>query len=560
MTATERDRPAARLRAFPPAASQPPGLFPLTLAIALLVALPIASLCWIAATSGTESLMQLMRTVLPRATVTTSMLMVGVAILTGTIGAISAWLVTFFRFPGQRFFSWALVLPLAVPTYLAAYAFVEFFSFTGPVQQLVRSAGGFRTARDYTFPEIRSLGGAVLIMSLVLYPYVYLATRSLFALQGRRLVEASQLLGAGQLRTLRRILVPMARPAIALGITLALMETINDIGAVEFLGVHTLTFSVFSVWLNQGDLGGAAQLALALLAVVLGLILIERRARHDQRYFELRGGGKGAFTPYRLRGPAAFAAFLACLLPVAAGFGIPAYVLGGYALRRAEGFADPRLLEALSTSLALAAAAAAVTVAAGFVLAYWTRLRNGRDTPLMRIATIGYAIPGTVIALGVFIPIAAFDNMVDGFMRRHFGIATGLLLSGSGVLILYAYAVRFMAIAEGALDGGMKRLPPSLDMAARTLGRNHVQTVRQILLPLLGPPLATAALLVFIDSLKELSATILLRPFGVNTLSTYIYEYASRARVEDASPAALVIVLAGIAPVYLLSRMARRRD
>jgi len=452
-----------------------------------------------------------------------------------------------------------MVLPLAVPTYLAAYAFVEFFSFTGPVQELVRLAGGFESSRDYYFPNIRSLSGAVLILSLVLYPYVYLACRALFALQGRRLVEASQLLGAGQWRIFRRILVPMARPAIALGITLALMETINDIGAVEFLGVRTLTFSVFSLWLNQGDLGGAAQLALLLLVVVFGLILIERRARRDQRYFELRSSAQGNFSLYRLRGPTAFIAFVACLFPIVTGFGIPAYVLGGYALHRLEGFADPKLLEALGTSLAFAAAAAILTVAAGFVLAYWARLRGRRgDSPLIRLATIGYAIPGTIVALGLFIPIAAFDNAVDGFMRSSFGFGTGLLLSGSGALILYAYAIRFMAMAEGALDGGLKKLSPSLDMAARTLGRNHVQTVRQVLLPLLWPPLATGALLVFIDSLKELSATILLRPFGVNTLSTYIYEFASRARIEDASPAAFVIILAGITPVYLLSHMARR--
>ncbi|MCB1477192.1 MAG: iron ABC transporter permease [Rhodobiaceae bacterium] len=542
-----------------PATSHAPVLTAVAVIVSLLVALPVISLCWIAATSGIDSLLQLFRTVLPGAALTTSLLMAGVAVLSGMMGAMGAWLVTFFEFPGRRVFAWAMVLPLAVPTYLAAYAFVEFFSFTGPVQQFVRLVGDFQTSRDYFFPNIRSLGGAVLILSLVLYPYVYLACRALFALQGRRLVEASQLLGAGQWRIFRRILVPMARPAIALGITLALMETINDIGAVEFLGVRTLTFSVFSLWLNQGDLAGAAQLALVLLVVVFGLILIERQARRDQRYFELRSSGQGSFSLYRLRGATALIAFAACLFPIVTGFGIPAYVLGGYALHRLEGFTDPKLLEALATSLAFAAAAATVTVAAGFVLAYWARLRGRRgESPLVRLATIGYAIPGTIVALGLFIPIAAFDNAVDGFMRGSFGIATGLLLSGSGVLILYAYAIRFMAMAEGALDGGLKKLSPSLDMAARTLGRSHFQTVRQVLLPLLWPPLATGALLVFIDSLKELSATILLRPFGVNTLSTYIYEFASRARIEDASPAAFVIILAGITPVYLLSHMARR--
>ncbi|MGE0845403.1 MAG: ABC transporter permease [Flavobacteriaceae bacterium] len=562
MAVLEQLDDGGRARALPRFSSDTRWLAAGALAVCVLVLLPIVSLIWIGATSGTDSMGRIARYVLPQAAWTTALLMAGVAALTAVIGTVSAWLVTFYRFPGRRVFAWALALPLAVPTYLAAYAFVEFATFTGPLQGAYRAIFGFRTLQDYWFPEVRSLPGAVVVLSLVLYPYVFLSTRALFVLQGRRLVDAAGTLGAGHARIFFTVLAPLARPAVALGVTLALMETLNDIGAVEFLGVPTLTFSVYSLWLNQGDLGGAAQLAIALFLVVLLLIVVERRARRNRHYAETRQGPARHTRPaYPLTGWRAGLAFLACLAPPALGFGVPFYILGGYALKRLDTIGDPKLIEALGTSILLAGGAALLTVAAGLLLAYWGRLSRSRlAKAAIRVATVGYAVPGTIIALGMLIPLAALDNRIDALSRWLTGGGTGLLITGSGALLLYAYAVRFLAMAEGTVDGGLKKLSPSLDMAARTLGCNATRTAGKVLLPLAAPALMTAGLLVFIDCLKELSATILLRPFGLHTLSTYIYEFASMARQNEAGIAALFIVVTGMVPAFLLSRLMLPRE
>ncbi len=524
--------------------------------VTLAMVMPVVSLVVIAAGGEGEAVGHVTRYVLPRASRTTFIVLAGVAVVTAVIGSMSAWLVSYFDFPGRRMFAWALMLPLAIPTYISAYGFVEFLGFTGPVQTAVRQLGGFENARQYWFPEIRSLGGTVMVLSLVLYPYVYLSVRALFLFHGGRLVEAARVAGAGQWRILFTVLLPLARPAIVLGVLLALMETINDIGAIEYLGVETLTFSVFSLWLNQGDLHGAAQLALFLLALIVGLIVIERRARRGRRFYELHASTMRAeYRPIPLSGLKAAGAFLACALPIALGFGIPFAVQGGYALDYLDEGLDPALGEALTTSVLLALAAALATTVLALIVAYGARAGDVRINPILsRIASFGYAIPGTIIALGIFLPLATFDNFVDGLARSTLGISTGLLISGSGAIIVYAYVVRFMAMAEGSIDGGFKKLPPHLDMAARSLGRTAFGTLTQVLLPLMRPALATAFLLVFVDSIKELSATIMLRPFGINTLSTYIYDFASRARVEQTGLASLIIIAAGIIPVAMLTR------
>jgi len=530
--------------------------------VALVVAMPIIALFVMAATGDGASFGRLVETILPRASLTTLGLLAGLAVLTGIIGALSAWLISYFSFPGRNILSWALMLPLAVPTYISAYAFVEFFTFTGPIQSFIRQIGGFTSARDYWFPDIRSLPGAILVLSLVLYPYVYLAVRALFQLQGRRAIEAAQVLGAGHRRILIRILIPLARPALALGIILAMMEAINDIGAMEFLGVRTLTFATFSVWVNQGDMAGSAQLALALLLFVICLIAAERWARKGQRYDDSKVRvTREPFTRQRLSGVGAVAAFVACVLPVALGFGVPFFTLGVYALRYVSRGLDPRLLSALSTSVMLAAIAALVTVLLALLLAYAVRVRNTARIQLaVRAAAVGYAMPGTIIALGIFMPLARLDNFIDGQMRMLFDVSTGLLITGSGVTLIYAYAVRFMAIAEGTIDGGFRKISPTLDMAAACYGRSRWQTLTQVLMPLLKPAIASAALLVFIDSLKELSATLMLRPFGIETVSIYIHDLASRGRIEQAGLAALLVMVIGIIPVIMLTRMSLQRD
>ncbi|UIJ71307.1 iron ABC transporter permease [Aurantimonas sp. HBX-1] len=522
--------------------------------VALTVILPIAALAVIALSGRSTNWAHLAQTILPEASQVTLLLMLGIAVVAGTTGVVTAWLVATFQFPFRRTFAWALVLPLAVPTYIAAYCFVEFLHFTGPVQGAIRALFGFETRRDYWFPDVRSLGGAVFVLSSVLYPYVFLTARMVFVMQGRKAGDVARTLGASRAAVFFKILLPMARPAIAVGIALALMEAINDIGAVEFLGVRTLTFAVYSTWLNRGDLQGATQIALMMLGVIVLLVLVERLARRQQR-FNIHRGDRPQVGRESLAGWKAIAAALVCLLPIVAGFGIPLYILGDYALSRLYQLGDPQLWRALRNTVMIAGSAGLMTVVAGFFMAYGIRLtRSHRLASLVRVGALGYAVPGTVLAIGILIPLAAFDNFVDARLREWFGISTGLLLSGSGFAIVYACFVRFMAMGHGAIESGFSKLSPHLDMAARTLGRSPGATLRQVLLPLMRPALLTAFLLVFVDTAKELSATILLRPFNFDTLATFVYAQTSRAAFEDGAVAALMIVLVGILPVMLLTR------
>lgn len=524
------------------------------LVLAALVAMPFLALVWLAVSGTSSNWSHLATTILPEASLVTAELMLGVALLTGTMGVVTAWLVATFDFPGRRLFSWALVLPLAVPTYIAAYAFVEFLHFAGPVQTAIRALFGYSSSRDYWFPEIRSLPGAVLILSSVLYPYVYLTVRMVFLMQGRKAADVARTLGASQATIFLRILLPLARPAIAVGVTLALMEAVNDIGAVEFLGVRTLTFAVYSTWLNRGDLYGATQIALLMLAVIVLLVTIERLARRQQR-FTLGRSDRPQPGSERLSGGRGFLAMAACALPIILGFAIPLLVLGDYALRRLDQLADPQLWRAFRHTVALASITGLVTVTVGFLLAYGVRLTGSKRLVLMsRLAVLGYAVPGTVLAIGILIPLAGLDNFVDARMRETFDVSTGLLLSGSGFAIVYAGFVRFMAMGHGSLESGFAKVSTHLDMAARTLGRAPGATLIEVLLPLMRPALLTAFLLVFVEASKELSATILLRPFDFETLATFVYAQTSRSAFEEGAVAALLIVLVGILPVAILNR------
>nr|WP_245224307.1 iron ABC transporter permease [Rhizobium halophytocola] len=531
-------------------------MVPAAFAISVLTVLPIAAIVWLAATGGTENWRHVMVNVVPRATGRTVELLVFSCALTGIFGILCAWLVSVFEFPGRRLLSIALVLPLAIPSYIAAYTFGEFFDYTGPVQTGWRALFGYRTARDYAFPDIRSLGGAVLVMSAVLYPYVYLAARSMFMMQGRTAADVARTLGAGPFKVFWRVQIPMARPAIMIGLTLVMMETLNDIGAVEYLGVQTLTFSIYDTWLNRGSLAGAAQIACMMLVIVAAIMLIERAARRRQRFASQKTTANVADALRRpLPGGRKWLATAFCTLPILAGFMLPTGMLIKFALRRLDQFADHRLLDALANSVIVATAAALTCVVLSIVLVYAVRTDRSRKSLVAgRVASLGYGVPGTVLAIGVLFPFAAFDNALDGFLRDHVGLSSGLLLSGTGFAIVYAATVRFLTMAEGTVDAGFQKLSPHLDMAARTLGHSAARTLFSTLIPNLRPAIFTAALLVFIETLKELSATILLRPFNFNTLATLVYEDASRAQVEDASVAALIIVLAGLVPVLFVSR------
>lgn len=526
------------------------------LATAVIVFMPIAAIFVIGFSADPDNWQHMMTNVIPRAGLRTFWLLLFTGLVTAIIGVGAAWLVASCEFPLRRFLSPALVLPLAIPSYLAAYAFGEFFDFTGPVQTAYRAVFGFTSARDYSFFDVKSLPGAVLVMSAVLYPYVYLACRSMFLMQGRAAADVARTLGSSPLRVFARIQVPMARPAIMIGLTLVMMETLNDIGAVEYLGVQTLTFSVYDTWLNRGSLAGAAQIACFMLVIVAGLLIIERMARRRQRFSSHKTTAIVTdAVRLRLSGARALLATLFCLVPILVGFVVPVFVMGGFALRRIEDFLEPRLLDALWHSTLVSSAAALITVVLAFVLSYAARTDRSRMAMgAGRLAALGYGIPGTVLGIGVLIPLASFDNALDGWLRQSFGVSTGLLLSGTGFAIVYAYTVRFLTMAEGTIDAGFQKLSPHLDMAARTLGRSGLQTLRQVLMPNLQPAVLTAALLVFIETLKELSATILLRPFNFNTLATLVYEDASRGMAQDASVASMIIIVAGLIPVMLVSR------
>lgn len=523
---------------------------PLTLA-------PIITLVILALGASPGIWVHLATTILPGATLRTVMLLAGVGLFSAIIGVATAWLVVMCRFPGRKVFEWLLLVPLAMPTYIIAYAYVELLNFVGPVQSGLRDLFGWTTPQDYWFPEIRSLGGAIFLFSFVLYPYVYLTTRATFLMQSMCVIDVSRTLGRSAWGSFFSVAVPLARPGIVVGVTLAGMETLNDIGAVEYLGVNTLTLSVYSTWVNRGDLAAAAQIAMVMLAFVIGLIWLERRGRRMQRYHHTSRRIQ-ELPDHPLRGWRAGAAVVCCLLPVLLGFVVPAWLLAEFAITRFSSNYGPHFWSLVVNSLSVAAGAAGAAVVVGLILTYSVRL-TGSATLLTagRLASVGYAVPGTILAIGTLVPMAALDNAVDGAMRSVFGISTGLILTGTVAALVYAYVVRFLAVSYGALEAGLQRVTPHLDMAARSLGRSAGGTLRDVHLPMLRPAILTAAILVFVDAMKELPATLLLRPFGFDTLATHVYTYASLARVESGALAALAIVAAGLLPVALLAYTSR---
>ncbi len=524
--------------------------------VAATVLLPIATLFAVAASGTGTEWPHLIRNVIPQAISTTLVLLVLVALCTSVTGVLTAWAVNSYDFPFRKTLSWVLVLPMAIPPYLAAYAFTEFFGFTGPIQTLVRSIAGFQTARDYWFPDIRSTAGAAFVLGSVLFPYVYLTTRVVFIMQGRNIADVARTLGASPVKVFLTILLPVARPAIIAGVALVLMETLNDIGAVEYLGVRTLTFSVYNTWLNRGSLQGAAQIACLMLILVMALIWAEQWARRRQRFHEARATQMRRHVPRaKLRGPRALALTVFCVLPVFAGFAIPVWVLGQYALRRLDQLSDPLLFEALRNSVLTALATAAITIVLSLVLTNSVRGdRSGRAKFLARAATAGYALPGTILGLGLLIALARADNVISDFSESLFGLSPGLMFTGTAAAIVYACSARFLAVADSSIHSALQKLPHDIDNASRVLGHTSAQTSRRILLPLLKPAIFTAGVIVFVDTVKELSATILLRPFGFNTLATLVYENASRGVVEDGANGALLIIAVAVVPVALLSR------
>jgi len=532
---------------------------PASLLVAALVLLPLLSLAWTAAQGSPGLWSHLAAHVLPAAARNTLALLAGVGVLAVALGAGAAWLVTAYDFPGRRVLAWALLLPLAVPTYIIAFAYLDLLHPLGPVQGGMRALLGIDGPRDFRLPDIRSLAGCIALLGFVLYPYVYLTTRAMFMTQAASLLEAARSLGAGPVARFVRVALPMARPAIAIGLALALLETLNDIGASEFLGVRTLTTTVYTTWVTRGDLPGASQVALAMLAIVVAVIVLERHGRRRQRYASLRR--PRPLRPQRLHGAAGRLALAVGLVPVLVGFVLPAAFLAWKSVARLQqqGGISAQLWASLGNTLMVAVLATVATVAAGLVVAWALRLAQARRrarlaSASLRVAGLGYALPGTVLAIGLLAPMAWFDTGANALS----GGAPRMLLMGSVAALVLAYMLRFLAIAAGGIDAGLARISGTFDQAARSLGDTPGRMLRRVHLPLLRPALAAAALLVFVDTMKELPATLVLRPLGFDTLATWLYAEAARGTYEEGAVAAVLIVLAGLLPVVLLARTGLR--
>ena len=523
---------------------------------ALLVMMPVAAVVVLAFGASGDIWEHLLRTSLFGYIATTLWLLLGVGVSVFLTGVTTAWLVTMCRFPGRRVFEWLLLFPLAIPAYVMAYAYTDLLEYAGPVQSALRAVFGWQSARDYFFPEIRSLGGAIMFMGLVLYPYVYLLARSAFLEQSVNVLEVSRVLGKGPWQTFKTVSFPAARPAIAIGVSLALMETLNDYGTVDFFAVYTMTAGLIDVWLGMGSLTGGAQIATSMLVFVILLVTLERISRRHQRVYQQPSSRFRALPAYPLRGWRATLAFTLCGLPVLAGFIVPLAVLGRLSVIYFERSWTAEFKTYALNSLMLSASAAVLALLVALFIAYSRRLKGGRILRLAtRVASLGYAVPGAVLAVGILIPFAAFDNALDGWLREYLGISSGLLLSGTVVAVVFAYLVRFLAVALGQVESSLEKVSPSMDMAARTLGYRAGATLMRYHLPLIRGGMLTAIMVVFVDCMKELPATLLLRPFNFETLATYVYRFASDEMLGEAALGSLTIVLVGLLPVLFLSRM-----
>ena len=527
------------------------------LVIAGVVLAPMLAVLWIAFHPTENIWPHLVATVLPRYFATTLRLMLGVGILTAAMGTGAAWLVTMYRFRGCRMLDYALLFPLAIPAYVGAYALVDFMDYAGPLQTLLRASMGWHDARDYWFPEIRSEWAAIVVLSAALYPYVYLLTRAALREQSGSSYEVARSLGLGPWGMFWRLGLPLVRPAIAAGVALAMMETVADFGTVTHFGVQTLTTGVFSTWLNGNNAGGAAQIAGVILTLILVLLGVERASRRNARFHRASRASRPV-EPAQLAGVKGLIALAFCLVPFAFGFVLPVAVMGYHAFSNPAVWLDPGLAQAALNTALVGGIAAVVTVLAALFLVYGVRMAGrGLARLVLPVTTLGYAAPGAVLAVGLLVPLAALDHRLADAVLALTGYEPGLLLTGTAAAIVLAYVVRFFGPAQGAIDTAFGRISPSLPMAARSLGQGPGATLRRVYLPLMRGSVASALLVVFVDCVKELPATLLLRPFNFNTLSTRVYEMASLEHLGQAAPAALVVVAMGLAAVALLAHANR---
>ena len=528
--------------------------------VALLAAVPIASVfSSLTDLSTGATWAHLASTVLPEYIGNTVILCLGVGLGVSSIGVTTAWLTVMHDFPGRRFFEWALILPLAVPAYVMAYVYTDFLQFVGPVQHALRGWFGWQ-AGDYWFPDVRTVGGAVAMFAFVFYPYVYMLARAAFLERASGALEAGRSLGLGPWACFFRVSLPLARPALVAGTALALMETLADFGTVSYFGVQTFTTGIYRAWFSLGDRIAAAQLSAALLSFVVLVLMFERFSRGRARFNDTSRQRRPGFGR-RLSPLAGWIACVACLMPLLLGFLLPAGLLLKMALTDGDAQFGPRFFSLAGNSFTLATVTAMLGVLLALLLAYANRLARAPLTRFLnRVVSLGYAVPGTVIAVGVLIPVTQLDNWLAAAIKSQFGVSPGLLLTGGMAALVYAYLTRFLSVALHTVDTGLGKITPSMDEAAKSLGAGAWRSLRRVHMPMLRGSLLTAGLMVFVDVMKELPATLVMRPFNLDTLATQAYNLASDERLAEASTAALTIVAVGLVPVIVLSaQIARQR-
>ncbi|EKO3514333.1 iron ABC transporter permease [Vibrio fluvialis] len=524
-----------------------------SVALATLLVLPILAIFLTAIGQTDDVFAHLMSTVMPTYAFNTVVLTLSVMALALLFGIPSAWLMAMCRLPGEKVLQWALVLPLAIPGYIVGYIFTGWFDYAGPIQIWLREQTGWM-AGEYYFPDIRSLAGASIVLALVLYPYVYLMCRAAFMEQNVSLLQSARLLKCSPWESFRRISLQLVRPSIAVALSLVAMETVGDFGTVSYFAVNTLTTAVYDTWMNYSNLTAAAKISAVMLVIVLLLLSAERYSRRRQKLYQSQFNSHEDFR-YALRGWKKWLALLWCWGLVCVAFIFPLLQLLSYAYTYFEQSWTAEFREYALNSLQVSLSAAVIGVAVALVVNFYSRLKSNRvSVALMRLSSMGYAVPGTVLAIGVMVPVLTLDHAVNDVAKAMQWGRPGLIFSGTMFAIIFALIVRFSAVAIGSIESSLNKISPSLDMAARTMGCQANAMLWRIHLPLVRRGALIAGLLVFIESMKELNAALLLRPFNFETLATYVYNYASDEHLELAALPAVLLVLVGLIPLVVVNR------
>lgn len=521
--------------------------------VSVCLVLPVFALLLQSFASDTALFEHLWATVLTDYVITTIQLVLLVLVFSAIFALPSAWLIAMCEFKWRKQFQWLLMLPLAMPAYVVAYIYTDLFDFSGPVQRFLREVFQANTAvGDYWFFEIRNVYGAALMLSLVLYPYLYLIARTAFLEQGAHLFQVSRTLGKSPWQSFRIISLPLCRPAIVVGLIFIGAEALGDFATVHYFAVNTLTTAVYDSWLGHGSLSAAAKISMLMLIGVMGLLGIERWQRGRQRFYHKTSGQVSLFKLSKIQ---SISAVIWCVMLVMAGFLVPALILVDYAINYFAAGWHNQLWQVLVQSVWLALIAAVITTFFAIIFIYSTRLSAKRSTSIpLRMSTMSYVLPSTVLAIAVLIPMTLFEIKINDWMEYLGYQAPGLFLSGTVFALIFAFVVRFQAVANGTIESSFLNISPSLDMASKSLGKTDLQTLFAIHIPLISKGIFTAILLVFIECMKELPAALLLRPFNFDTLATYVYQFVSDEQLEQAAVAAILIILAGLYPVMRLTK------